>query len=101
MRKFVSALVLLIATSVVTEISAQEATFLLENRTEISLTDLPIHVKTVLDSKEYDGWKIVAIYRSDDYESNGPNARYLIRLQYEVEFKDVYLNGAGLAYEPN
>lgn len=80
---------------------AQEADFSPENRTEVSLSDLPTIVKNTLDTKEYDGWKIVGIFQSNQYDSRGPNARYLIRLQYEVEFKDVYVDGAGLAYDPN
>lgn len=80
---------------------AQEADFSTENRTEISLSDLPSLVQNSLDSKEFEGWKIVGIFQSDKHDLRGPNARYLIRLQYEVEFKDVYLDGAGLAYDPN
>jgi len=94
---------LLFVTSALTSVDtiAQEADFRPRNQTEISLTDLPSQVRSILDAKEYDGWKTVGVYRSDAYDASGSNARYLIRLQYEVEFKDVYLDGAGLAYNPD
>lgn len=100
MKKSLFAWIIGASVFVTVSANAQEADFRPENRTEISLTDLPSNVRDVLDSKEYDGWKLVGVYRSDDFDSGGPNARYLIRFQYEVEFKDVYLDGAGLAYDP-
>lgn len=88
------------ATLSVSSAFGQEADFRPENRTEISLTDLPSHVRKALDSDEYDRWKVIGVYRSNLHGSDGPDARYLIQLQQEKEYKDVYLDGAGIAYDP-
>lgn len=79
----------------------QEADFRPENSIEISLTDLPSHVRDVLDSDEYERWKVIGVYRSNAYQKDGPNARYLIQFQQDKEYKDVYLDGAGIAYDPD